>query len=393
MKVKSKYKNKISKKNNESKLQIKNKKDDNKIQVKDSSTINNILPSKILIDEPKNIFQKSKIHKYEIEKNLETSVKNISNNVDHVFVCIYYIISNRTRINIEYPFILYLLYKYKKQNKKYSNTCVFPFVKHKKNKNHQSEADNLVKELTGSKLKTKGFIEMNSNIYFFYDYGVSSKTIRHISNKKQSENLWWSLIDEICNHKKVIYFPIHKSVWSLFLNYSNLIFLKDKEGSNIEIPIVTYYGDYYKLLPIVSTLGQNLANNRGYGDYYYLTTFKKAVRYACWTVNYAERIINDEVVTNENGMFKKGGVVRYATFMFKTFCQTKPMEVNKSKKWSEKYDSLYVGRSSKPDDSFISIEPKYVVKKFEQAIPLSYHLINQKNIPQVWDINIDYEIE
>ncbi len=393
MKVKSKYKNKISKKNNESKLQIKNKKDDNKILVKDSSKINNILPSKILIDEPKNIFQKSKVHKYEIEKNLETSVQNISNNIEHVFVCIYYIISNKTRINIEYPFILYLLYKYKKQNKKFSNTCVFPFVKHKKNKNHQSEADSLVKELTGSKLKTKGFIEMNSNIYFFYDYDVLSKTIRHISNKKQNENLWWSLIDEICNHKKLIYFPIHKSVWSLFLNYSNLIFLKDKEGSNIEIPIVTYYGDYYKLLPIVSTLGQNLANNRGYGDYYYLTTFKKAVRYACWTVNYAERIINNEVVTDKNGMFKKGGVVRYATFMFKTFCQTKPIEINKSKKWSEKYDSLYVGRSSKPDGSFISIEPKYVVKKFEQAIPLSYHLINQKNIPQVWDINLEYEIE
>tara|TARA_B100001057_G_C22856205_1_gene952764 strand:+ start:1688 stop:2869 length:1182 start_codon:yes stop_codon:yes gene_type:complete len=393
MKVKSKYKNNIIKKKKESKQQPKNKKNDNKIKLKDTSKIDDILPSKILIDEPKNIFQKSKVFKYEIEKNLETSLQNISSNINHVFVCIYYVISNRTRINIEYPFILYLLYKFKKQNKRFSDTLVFPFVKHKKNKNHQNEADELVKNLTGSKLKTKGFIEMNSNIYFFYDYGVLSKTIRHISNKKSYENLWWSLIDEICNHKKVIYFPIHKSVWSLFLNYSNLIFLKDKEGSNIEIPIVSYYGDYYKLLPIISTLGQNLANNRGYGDYYYLTTFKKAVRYACWTVNYAERIINDKVVTNENGMFKKGGVVRYATFMFKTFCQTKPMEVNKSKKWSEKYDSLYVGRSSKPDSSFISIEPKYVVKKFEQAIPLSYHLINQKNIPQVWDINFDYEIE
>ena len=169
--------------------------------------------------------------------------------------------------------------------------------------------------------------------------------------------------------------------------------MKDKEGSNVEIPIVSYYGDYYKLLPIVSTLGQNLANNRAYGEYYYLTTFKKAVRYACWTVNYAERIINEKVITNENGMFKQGGVVRYATFMFKTFCQTKPFEVNKGKKWAEKYDSLYVGRSKKKDESFISIEPKYVVKKFEQAVPLSYHLINQKNIPQVWSLDIDYEIE
>ena len=92
-------------------------------------------------------------------------------------------------------------------------------------------------------------------------------------------------------------------------------------------------------------------------------------------------------------MFEQGCVVRYATFMFKTFCQTKPFEINKSKKWSVKYDSLYVGRSEKKDGSFISIEPKYVVKKFEQAIPLSYHLINQKNIPQVWSLDIDYEIE
>ena len=147
--------------------------------------------------------------------------------------------------------------------------------------------------------------------------------------------------------------------------------MKDKEGSNVEIPIVSYYGDYYKLLPIVSTLGQNLANNRAYGEYYYLTSFTKAVRYACWTVNYAERVINNKVVTNENGMFKQG-VVRYATFMFKTL-SNKEMEVDKSKKWSEKYDSLYVGRILKKIIHLFLLNQNMLLKNLNKQF--HYHII------------------
>ena len=89
MNVKSKYKKEVSEKKNKTKKENTRTKN---IIIKDSSKINDILPSKILLDEPKNIFQKSKVYKYEIEKNLETSNQNISNNIQHVFVCIYYII-------------------------------------------------------------------------------------------------------------------------------------------------------------------------------------------------------------------------------------------------------------------------------------------------------------
>ena len=74
MNVKSKYKKKITEKKNKS-VKTNNKTKENNIVVKDNTNISDILPSKILLDDPKNIFQKSKVYKYEIEKNLETKIK------------------------------------------------------------------------------------------------------------------------------------------------------------------------------------------------------------------------------------------------------------------------------------------------------------------------------
>ena len=39
----------------------------------------------------------------------------------------------------------------------------------------------------------------------------------------KENNLWWCLIDEICNHRTVLTFPVHKSVFNLF--YSNPSYL------------------------------------------------------------------------------------------------------------------------------------------------------------------------
>ena len=107
----------------------------------------------------------------------------------------------KTRINVEYPFILYLLFKYPYSSTGISNTCIFPFTKKQQGKSYKTSADSLVKKLLGTSLVTKGFIEMDDNIYFFYDYTIKNKKITHISNKKESEQLWWTTIDEICNHK------------------------------------------------------------------------------------------------------------------------------------------------------------------------------------------------
>jgi len=353
-----------------------------------------ILAEKIIIDSPK-LLQKKIKYNYNISDILETDTAKISNKINMVFVCIYVIIDSKNRINVPLPYLQYLLFKYKKTHKKFPNHCIFPFVKNK-NKNYKTTANNLVNKLLDIKIHTDGFIESNNNLFFFYNYTNINNPLIHIPNKTQNTQLWWTNIDEICNQKKIIYFPIHKTVWKLFLNCPDIIYIKDNNNINIEIPIVGYYGDYYKFIPMIATLGQKIANpKKGYDKFFYVTAFEKAVRYACWTSNYSTRTVNDVVITDENGKYEKGGIVRFAVFMNKTFCPNKWLsEYDLSNhQQSKEFNSLYIGRTRKNDGSYISISPTYIVKDFKQHVPLSIHYINCSKLPPIWNNDLEFSIE
>ena len=62
-------------------------------------------------------------------------------------------------------------------------------------------------------------------------------------------------MDEICNHKKILNFPIHKSVFELFYENNKLIYLKDRNKRCIEIPTIAYFGDSDEILPYIASLG------------------------------------------------------------------------------------------------------------------------------------------
>ena len=81
--------------------------------------------------------------------------------------------------------------------------------------------------------------------------------------------------------------------------------------------------------------------------------------------------------------------------MHKTFCQRIFLSEKESKKWkwTEKFDSLYVGRTLKKDGSYLSIFPRYIVKDFKQHLPLTIHNVDPSKLPDVWDPNFDYTIE
>ena len=42
--------------------------------------------------------------------------------------------------------------------------------------------------------------------------------------------------------------------------------------------------------------------------------------------------------------------------------------------WSTDYDSVYLGKTQLDDGNYLENTPLYVVRKFENQIPLSYHL-------------------
>lgn len=386
MNVQSKHISKIRK----TKMKVKNntkKPIKNKIKLKEPD---------IIIEPPKTFFKKGEKFFYNISDILQKNTKTISKKIDKIFVCIYLIVNDSNRINVSIPFLKYLLFKYDKNFKKFNDTCIFPFTTPNNKLNYTKAADNLVKELLDVKISSHGFIENKNNLYFFYNYTPKTNPIIYIPNKSKKDQLWWATIDEICNQKEIIHFPIHKSVTNLFISYPNLIYVKDINGSNFEIPITAYYGDYYKFIPIIATLGQKIANpKKAYDKFFYVTSYEKAIRYACWTSNYSSRYLDNKLITNEHGKYKKGNIIRFAVFMHKTFCQRSFLSEKELKKWkwTEKFDSLYVGRTKKSDGAFLSIFPRYIVKDFSQHIPLTVHDVDPSKFPDVWDPNFDYKIE
>ena len=49
--------------------------------------------------------------------------------------------------------------------------------------------------------------------------------------------------------------------------------------------------------------------------YYYFTDFKRAIRSGAWSSNYEKSIIFNKSITDENGKYIQGGIVRFALFL------------------------------------------------------------------------------
>ena len=164
-------------------------------------------------------------------------------------------------------------------------------------------------------MSCKGFIEENNNLYLFYHY---TGDIPKHPNIKSDNNYWWGLIDEICNKKEIINYPIHDSVCNLFLNNPGLIYLTvfyDNIKHKLEIPVVAYSGEYYKLINENFELVDRTLHSM-FGPYYIFSdSFTKSLRYACWTNNYKPAYFNKEKITNENGRYIKSKIVRVALFL------------------------------------------------------------------------------
>ena len=392
----SSYKKHLKNNSSEKKMSIQKT-----IRVKDIDKFTPI-PTAIKIKAPEPLKSRDDCHivDYPLENILINDFKNISSPISKIVICPYFITTCRNRYGITKPFLQYLLYKYPSDDKNIGNLLVFPFVNIKYKKNILKESDKLLKKIINIKLKTDGYLINNNVVYVFYNLS----TVDDYTNKPRAEqqwlkllknknNLWWVLMDEICNHKKTLNFSIHKSVTNLFYNNPILIYLLNK-NKKIEIPVVAYYGNYYKFLPIVATLGQkprswHLSN---FGPYYYFTNYNGAFRNAAWTSNYQQRKVYGKEISDKNGKIIKGGIVRFALFLNNTKALLHQVEENN--KWAKNFDSLYLGRLPRMNDSVWKINPMFTVKKYDQQIPLSMHIIDKNSLKATWDPLYDkYQIE
>ena len=383
MNTNSHYKNKFKKSNNK-------KQNDKNIKVNEISNIHIKLDTPI-VDPNSECFN----YQYDLSSSINTDITKINQNVERVSFCIYRILHCKNQQNVKHPILQYLLYKYPSNNVNISNAMIFPFIKIKNN--IKKESRTFIKNITGKNLKPIGFIEKNNTVFLFYNIGTDEdQYIDKVHFMTKKNELWWCIIDEICNHKKVITFPVHKSVYTLFLNNPSLIYIKLNE-KRVEIPIIAYYGNYFNFLPFVAALGQRANISKTNNDSLFFSSFKKAIRYGSWTDDYKKKTVYNKEVSDIDGLYYKGGLIRFALFIGKIDI-LKSIEFNRlqkyitNKTWKVKYNSIFLTKINF-DDNEIDIIPEYIIKDFSQQTPLSYHEIDKTTLPPIWDSEFtDYNI-
>ena len=338
-------------------------------------------------------------YKYNLNGVLQTDFLQIKKNPKlFVYACCFRIITSKPNKIIQHPFLEYLLFKYPNSNNKHSNLCIFPFRILGKDTVKQCEKK-LMKDLYPSN-DCLGYIQNSKGLFLFYEIPYKKYKIPML---KKNSQLWWSTIHEICNKKQILNFPIHNCVVNLFYNNSKLIFLKNKDNKNIQIPTIVYYTETSQLLPFVSIMGIKASSSRTFGPYYYFDDYINCFRGA-WTSNYSKRLIDEKIITDENGLLKSSGFVRFALFTneprvvlnrptdpfyeyIKTLDTSKKIKGQVAKvKWAKKYDSIIISNYKyKNIEGYYQINSSFVTKSFDSFTSLSYHLIDKKSLKPVWD--------
>jgi hypothetical protein len=262
----------------------------------------------------------------------------------------------------------------------------------------------------------KGMIEKGGVAYMFYQYIQPVDVVLKTPYKTKSDELWWCLMDEICNWKMVLTMRVDKNVVDLFYEKPELVYLYDTNYHKLEVPVVGYYGTYYKLLEFVYTFGVKESDIVSmYGPYYYFTTFNRAVKYAGWYYKGNKELNRHDVVVDELERFDKGGVLRSAIFMKNTrvilnhpldkvdnseYSQSLLRDIDKRERmrvklkmvdydatWTNDYDSVYAGRVLMDDGERLFDYPEMVVKDNSQQVSLSVHIVDKKTLGEKWDVS------
>ena len=275
----------------------------------------------------------------------------------------------------------------------------------------------LPRKKTYNKIKPIGYLQQGIDYFFFFDLNQITKIYDYSftdqEKKKNNDPHWWCGIDEICNHQKVLHYPIHKTVANLFLRNKSLIFLKDKMNRSIEIPRVMYFGDdQSKMLGKLMSARLAPDDMKPFGAFQYLHGIQKAIRYAGWTRYYHQsdcKTCNNKI--SSEGIYKRGMLLRIFVFLGKTkvildqredsyyrlldclkpskqstsICVTNNNE--KRGEWIDEYDTLFIGvlKDNKYEDvKYLNDSTLYVVKNPLTMSYISMHNLDTKSLGARW---------
>jgi hypothetical protein len=336
-----------------------------------------------------------KKYNYNINHLLNEDIDNIleSNKYNKIYLCCYEVNNKKSLVA---PFLQYYLI-----NDVLNEKLKFPDLNLL---NINLDTDNLVECAKGmlfllfnnnyslnENIEYNGGMYYNENIYLFFDL---SKCKIQIDFLFKSSKIWPCLMDEIVNQSNVCNINVCDNVTNFFVNNSDLVFLYDDEDNIYETPTVCYNGKNWNRLKYTHTFGVSKSDNKSIlGPYYYFTNFNNSVEQC----DYSEK-------------YDKMGVIRFAIFTgvmkiitnwesnltdessTKKEMLIDPKLENKYQaltsrisdhdgKWTEKYDSAYIGSIIELDDGTkLKENCLTVVKNYEQQLPLTCQYIDKNSV-------------
>lgn len=352
-------------------------------------------------------------YKYEIDNILIQDIDYllIQNSVSNIYLINYSV--NNTGL---YPFLQYYLLK------EYNDKLTFPSF----NLRQFTDIDTeklisfsqcfLYTLFSNEKIEKdnefKGFYYYNSNLYLFFDFTNSNLILNDIYKKS---NIWSVIATEIYQ-LTTLDMKIDNTVIDFFMNNIPLLYLKDLNEHVYELPDIWYCGREENLLNFTYTFGVSKNINGIFGCHYYFTNYKNALLEGSWSKIKEEQKIG-KTITDKNGKYLKGGIVRFALFtgncLIKMNKINEPIDKSELKKikleesvdnkrekllmritdydgiWSDNYDSVFIGNVELDDGTKFNEGPLIAVKNYNQQIPLSYHYIDNRNVTNK---NEDYQL-
>lgn len=361
----------------------------------------------------------NKFYKYKGKLNL---IKNIDDYLSHsnlkkIIICPY-----EVNTNGECPFLKFFLEK-----NMYSNSLSFIEIPIFENLDSEqlinlskvclfSYFTNLVYDDFNNLIDFNGFYLFQNNIYMFVDLTKCKIELNDVYTK--SNNIWFAIMDEILNYQKVLNMRVDNFTVNFFINNDEFIYLLNENGESYEVPVVSYVGEEESKLNFTYIFGVSTKNkNAILGPYYYFTNLNNAFKEAAVL---AKNKRNTSMIFKNNfDTPVKYGIVRFAIFtgtikyienhpedpidesaIKLEKLQDKDFEISKKEhltmritdydgKWTEHYDSAYIGYLQLDDDSYLEKTHLLVIKKYEQQVPLSYHFIRNETVGEISNKNVE----
>ena len=340
-------------------------------------------------------FSDGKKYKYDFNHLLNDNIDIIleSNDYNKIYLCCYEINNNRGKVC---PFLQYYLV-----NDVLNEHLTFPALNIV---NINLDTDNLVEMAKGylfllfnnnysvnENLVYNGAMFHKDDIYLFFDL---SKCKIQIDFLFKSSKVWLCLMDEIINKSNVCNVNISNKVTDFFVNNSDLVFLWDEENNIYETPTVCYVGKNWNRLNFTHIFGVSKTDNKSIlGPHFYFTNFNNAfeqcdytdkydkmgvIRFAIFTgvmkiITNLESNIDDESYTKKEMLSDPKLDNKYEALTSRIS--------DHDGKWTEKYDSAYIGYSIELDDgSKVKENCLTVVKNYEQQLPLTCQFVDKNSV-------------